>query len=340
MFDSSRTDPYIIAEVGQNHQGSVEEAMRYISVFSSLGASAVKFQMRSNSTLFDSSVYNSIYNSDNSFGETYGEHREFLELTSEEFRLLRDKCSSLGVDFIVTPFDEVSLETCLTLGVDAIKIASFDVGNIPFIEKIAKSNVPIVISTGGANLDHISSSINVINKYHKDVAILHCVSKYPCPLEDVQLLKINILKDRFPGFTIGLSDHFNGIITGPLAYTLGALVFEKHVTFNRCNKGSDHSFSLEPEGFRKFCRDIHRSKVLLTEADYEGLGSEPVFKKLGKSLVANDFIPAGAQFTTDNLSGRICRPSIIPVRESAFLLGKFAAKDINRGDYITYSDVV
>ena len=108
------------------------------------------------------------------------------------------------------------------------------------------------MSTGGGNIQQIIDSVNSIKRYHSNISVLHCVSKYPCPPHEMQLNKIIKLKDLFPDLKIGISDHFNGILSGPIAYMLGARVFEKHVTFDRSLKGTDHPFSLEPDGFRKF----------------------------------------------------------------------------------------
>ena len=338
MFSKLKNDNdvYIIAEVGQNHQGSLEKAIKYISTFASLGADAVKFQMRSNSSLFDESIYQMRYESDNSFGETYGEHREFLELDYEEFVTLSKCCKDNKVDFIITPFDFISFEKCLKLKVDALKIASFDLGNIPLIDTFAKSLLPIVMSTGGGQINQINDSVEAILKYHKDLAILHCVSHYPCPLEKVNIKKIKKIKEIYTDLTVGLSDHFNGILTGPLAYVEGARVFEKHVTFDRSQKGTDHPFSLEPDGFRKFVRDIKRTPILLKYNSSDDLGEEPVFKKLGKSLIAKKLLKTGQEIKLDDLDGKIVRPQVIPVRESGQVIGKFIKRDIQAGEYLNY----
>lgn len=329
-------DVYIIAEVGQNHQGSLEKAIKYVSTFASLGADAVKFQMRSNSSLFDESIFKMKYESDNSFGETYGEHREFLELDYDEFVTLSRCCEENKVDFIITPFDFISFEKCLKLKVDALKIASFDLGNIPLIDTFAKSLLPIVMSTGGGQINQINDSVDTILKYHKDLAILHCVSHYPCPLEKVNIEKIKRIKEIYTDLTVGLSDHFNGILTGPLAYVAGARVFEKHVTFDRSQKGTDHPFSLEPDGFRKFVRDIKRTPILLKYNPSDDLGEEPVFKKLGKSLIAKKLLKSGQQIKIEDLDGKIIRPQEIPVRESNQVIGKFIKRDIQPGEYLNY----
>ncbi len=337
MFKKSELvdDVFIIAEVGQNHQGDLDTAREYIKVFASLGADAIKFQTRCNKYLFDDFSYNASYESENAFAETYGAHREMLELKPEWLPALRDDCHKLGVKFMSTPFDEPSLQLLLDTGVDVLKIASFDLGNLPLIERIAESNVPTVISVGGGKSDQIASSVETIAKFPSELAILHCVSEYPCEYNRLGLDNIEVLAERYPDYVVGLSDHFNGTLSGPIAYTKGARVFEKHVTFNRSWRGTDHSFSLEPDGFRKFCRDIRRVTHMMNPKPPEELGSEMVFKKLGKSLIASTKIGKGEVVSSRMLSGRIFKDQILPVRDSNLVIGKTAKRDIEVGEAIT-----
>ena len=338
MFEKDEL-PFIIAEVGQNHNGQLDIAREYIKVFADAGADAIKFQTRENKFLFSESAYNARYDSENAFAETYGAHREKLELKPEWLPILKEDCVRHGVKFMSTPFDEPSLELLISVGVDIIKIASFDTGNLPFINKIAQMGKPTVISIGGAKAEHIKSSVDLLAQYKINLAILHCVSEYPCTHNRLGLDNIDTLAENFPGVTIGLSDHFNGILSGPIAYMKGARVFEKHVTFNRSSKGTDHSFSLEPEGFRKFARDIRRVREMLPPKPVDELGKEVVFKKLGKSLIAAANILEGESFTLENLSGRIFDKQYIPVRESINIIGKTARKRIAKGDPITQHDI-
>ena len=165
--------PLIIAEVGQNHQGRVDIAEDYIKRFSALGANVIKFQTRDNKLLFSKSAYNADYNSENAFAKTYGKHREKLELNKNNFIKLRKICKEYKVKFMSTPFDENSLKLLMEVGVDLIKIASFDLGNLPLIEKIAKCKTPTVLSTGGGQIGHIKSSVKILSKYNSDISILH-----------------------------------------------------------------------------------------------------------------------------------------------------------------------
>jgi N-acetylneuraminate synthase/sialic acid synthase len=238
-----------------------------------------------------------------------------------------------------TPFDEPSLELLRDIDVDILKVASFDLGNLPFIHRIASLGKPVVMSVGGGKIGQIRSSVEVLLSHHDEVAILHCVSEYPCEYNRLGLDNIETLISEFPECTIGSSDHFNGTLSGPVAYLKGARVFEKHVTLNRAWKGTDHSFALGAEGFRRFVRDIKRVRHMLPPKPHDDLGNERVFKKLGKSLVAYNDISAGEPVTLENLSGRIFNSQYIPVRESNQVIGKIAKRDIARGEPLMYADL-
>jgi len=332
-------EPFVIAEVGQNHNGDLEVAREYIRIFAYEGADAIKFQTRNNKYLFSQDSYAASYDSENAFAETYGEHREKLELKPEWLPILKEDCINNGVQFMSTPFDEPSLELLKSIDVDILKVASFDLGNQPLINRMAALGKPIVISVGGGNIDQIRSSVEVILKHHNEVAILHCVSEYPCDYTRLGLNSIELLINEFPQCIIGSSDHFNGILSGPVAYMKGARVFEKHVTLNRAWKGTDHSFALEPQGFRNFIRDIRRVRHMLPPKPTDDLGNEMVFQKLGKSLIAYVDIRAGDEINLDHLSGRIFKTQYIPVRQSNEVIGRIAKHNIAKGEPIHFKDI-
>lgn len=332
-------DCFFIAEVGQNHQGKLETAREYIKIFSKLGADAIKFQTRDNKRLFAQDIYEMPYISQNAFADSYGAHRESLELDIEAIPILKEDCEKHQVKFMSTPFDEPSLHLLDKIGVDIFKVASFDLGNLPLINRMAALNKPIVISVGGGKTEQIRASVEALLNHHDDIAILHCVSEYPCEYDRLGLDNIEKLINEFPNCTIGSSDHFNGVLSGPVAYMKGARVFEKHVTLNRSWKGTDHGFALEPEGFRKFVRDIKRVKSMMKPKPSSELGKEAVFNKLGKSLIAYRDISQGEEFTLNNLSGQIFMDQIIPVRKSNEIIGRIATRDIKKGDAILLSDL-
>jgi len=335
------TDSLVIAEVGQNHQGDIDLAKEYIKVFANAGADVVKFQTRDNKYLFSEGAYNAPYNSENAFDKVYGLHREKLELDKQWIKILKEECVKHNVKFMSTPFDEPSLKVLMDNDVDILKIASFDLGNLPFINKIAKTGKPTVMSIGGGKHHQIKSSIEVLRSHLSDdmIAILHCVSEYPCNYDVLGLDNIPQLQELYPSLLIGLSDHYNGILSGPIGFMKGARVFEKHVTLNRSWKGTDHNFALEPEGFRKFVRDIKRVPYMMKPKDATEIGKEPVFQKLGKSLVAAVDIPAGEILTLDNLSGKIFEKQYVPVRQSNEVIGKKLIRSYKAGEAISFDDI-
>ncbi len=329
----------VIAEVGQNHQGDLEKALEYIRVFAAEGADVIKFQTRNNRFLFSEDAYNKEYNSENAFADYYGEHREKLELKPEFLPILKKECDKWGVKFMSTPFDEPSLDLVCDAGVDLIKIASFDLGNLPFINKIAKKGIPVVMSTGGGDLNVVKDSVDILQRHVDDISILHCVSEYPCTHDRLGLETIEEYISLFPRCRIGLSDHFSGILSGPVAYMLGSRVFEKHVTLNRAWKGTDHSFALEARGFSSFVRDIKRVPEMMPRKKDDTLGKEPVFIKLGKSIVAACDLEAGGMITIDDLSGKIFSEQYVPVRESNRFIGSILKTSKKKGELIRYEDV-
>jgi len=331
---------FVIAEVGQNHQGELDLARQYIKEFSNTGVDAIKFQTRNNKYLFSESAYNKTYNSENAFSEVYGLHREALELDPELLPILKEDCVENGVKFMSTPFDEPSLDVLCDIGVDIIKIASFDLGNLPLINRIGKKGIPVVISVGGGKIDQIRDSVEILSSHLEEIAVLHCVSEYPCEANRLGFDNIDLLIKEFPHCTIGVSDHFNGTLSGPVAYMKGARVFEKHVTLNRSWKGTDHNFALNLHGFQNFVRDIHRVPTMMTPKPESEIGSEQVFQKLGKSLVAQRDLQAGDELTLENLSGKIFNEQFIPVRESNKVLGKALNRAIKEGESIQYEDLV
>lgn len=299
----NKTDPFFIAEIGHNHQGSLEKALELIKMSKDAGANAVKFQKRNNKKLYTKKFYNSPYDNKNSYGETYGKHREALEFDENQFNEIKAYAKEINIDFFATPFDFESIDFLDNLGVPAFKIASADLLNTPLQIEIAKRNKKIFLSTGHGSIDDVKRARDSICKYNSDLIIMHCCASYPPDISDLNLKVIETYKKNFPNHIIGLSDHENGIDAGPLAFLLGARVFEKHVTLNRALKGTDHAFSLEPHGFTKFIRNIKRIPTMLGSEEKKVLESEkkPVFK-MAKSIVAKKDIKKGDKLDLDNLT--------------------------------------
>lgn len=287
-------DCYVIAEIGHNHQGSLEKALMLIAAAAEAGANAVKFQKRANRTLYTRAMYEKSYESENAFGPTYGEHREALEFDRDQYVAMQQHAKSLGVDLFATAFDFESADFLNSLDVPAYKLASGDLKNIPLMRYVAAFGKPMIVSTGGATMADIQRAYDAVMPINKQFCILQCTAAYPAEAEDLNLRVITTLREAFPDVTVGLSDHYNGISMAVVAYILGARIIEKHITMNHAWKGTDHAFSLEPIGFGKMVRDLRRARVSLGDGAKRVLDKEtsPLIK-MGKSLVARHDLPAG-----------------------------------------------
>jgi sialic acid synthase len=249
------TDCYVIAEIGHNHQGSVETCKRMFDAAKWAGCNAVKLQKRDNKTLYTEEFYNSPYNSENAFGATYGEHREALEFDFRQYQLLKAYAESIGLTFFATAFDIPSADFLAELKVPAIKIASGDLTNDSLLRFVRTLNKPTILSTGGANELTISA--------HSNMALLHCTSGYPAKYEELNLRCIPMLRADYPKNVIGWSAHDTGIAMAPVAYALGARIIEKHFTLDRSMKGTDQAMSLEPGAMKKMIENLKQCRLAL-----------------------------------------------------------------------------
>jgi sialic acid synthase len=285
---------YVIAEIGHNHQGDLEKARSLFLEARNSGAHAVKLQKRSNRTLYTRAMYEKPYDNENSFGLTYGAHREALEFGRDEYVELNAYAHELGITMFATAFDFESAEFLAALDTPAYKIASGDLRNIPLLKHVASIGKPVIISTGGGSMDDVARAYDAITAINPQVCILQCTATYPTQAEDMNLLVINALRERFPNVPVGLSDHYNGIAMAVAAYVLGARVIEKHFTLNHTWKGTDHALSLEPIGMRKMVRDLERVRAALGDGIKRPIDAElPALTKMGKTLVASRDLPAG-----------------------------------------------
>lgn len=329
-------DIFVIAEIGHNHQGSLELAHKMFLAAKNAGADAVKLQKRNNRTLFTKALYNQPYDNENSYGATYGEHREALEFGRREYRDLQQYAKELGLIFFATPFDVESVDFLAELDMPAYKIASADLLNTPLQRHVAKLGKPIFLSTGGGTLTDIRRACDAILPLNPYVVILHCTAAYPVDAPDMNLNVIPTLLSEFPSQVVGLSDHENGIDAASIAYMLGARIFEKHFTLNRASKGSDHSFSLEPEGLRKMIRNLLRIPIILGDGRKEILESEKEpLKKMSKSLVAATDLPAGRTLVEKDVA--IKSPSGgVPPYELDRIIGRVLRKALAEDDMILF----
>jgi sialic acid synthase len=331
---------YVIAEIGHNHQGELEKAKALIHAARECGVDAVKFQKRDNRVLFTRAFYDSPYDNENSFGPTYGEHREALELAKSDWFELSHYAREEGVAFVAAAFDEPSADFLAELSVDAFKFASGDLTNVPFLRYVAAFRKPMFLSTGGGTIEDIDRAVEAILSVDPQVCVLHCTASYPADVEDLNLSVIATLRERYPELVIGLSDHHNGIAMAPVAYMLGARVFEKHFTLNHAWKGTDHAYSLMPDGMRRFVRDLQRVPAALGDGVKRRLPSEErPLQKMGKQLVAARDLPAGHVLATGDLVAKSPADGGLPPYELDGLLGRALAKPLGAEQSIALDDL-
>ena len=288
------TDCYVIAEIGHNHQGDLDKARQLFRRAKECGVHAVKLQKRDNRTLYTADMFNRPYENENSFGGTYGEHREFLEFGKDEYLDLRAYARELGLTFFATAFDIPSADFLAELDMPAYKLASGDLKNLPLLRHVARLGRPMIISTGGASLDEVERAHDAIASINPRIGILQCTASYPTEPEHMNLRVIETFRARFPAATVGLSDHFNGISMAVVAFMLGARIIEKHFTLNHTWKGTDHALSLEPIGMQKLIRDLQRASVAVGDGVKRKLPVEAgAIVKMGKKIVAARALPAG-----------------------------------------------
>lgn len=263
--------PYVIAEIGCNHKGEMEIAKELIKIAKIFGnADAVKFQKRNNKELLTEEQYNAPHpNFSNSYGDTYGEHREFLEFDVEQHKELKSYCDEIGITYSTSVWDTTSAKEIASLHPEFIKIPSACNNNFEMLGWLSENySGEIHISTGMTTKNETDILVDFFTEKgrNKDLVLYNCTSGYPVPFEDVCLLDINILKEKYEDKVknIGFSGHHLGIAVDIAAYTLGANIIERHYTIDRTWKGTDHAASLEPMGLRKLTRDLNAVYQALT----------------------------------------------------------------------------
>ncbi|MFV8346508.1 N-acetylneuraminate synthase family protein [Flavobacterium sp. ZB4P13] len=256
--------PYVIAEIGCNHKGDIaiaKELIKIAKIFCNVDA--VKFQKRNNKELLTEAQYNAPHpNTNNSYGDTYGAHREFLEFDVNQHQELKDYCEEIDIVYATSVWDTTSAKEIASLNPEFIKIPSACNNNYEMLGWLcANYKGEIHISTGMTTKDETTDLVAffVSKGRNKDLVLYNCTSGYPVPFEDVCLLDINLLKQKYGDTVkhIGFSGHHLGIAVDVAAYTLGANIIERHYTIDRTWKGTDHAASLEPMGLRKLARDLN-----------------------------------------------------------------------------------
>lgn len=275
--------PYVIAEAGCNHKGDMQTAKELIEVAALFcKADAIKFQKRCNKELLTKEQYNAPHpNPENSYGKTYGEHREFLEFTVEQHAQLKKWCEEYGITYSTSVWDLTSAKEIASLQPKFIKIPSACNNHYEMLQWLCDNyKGEIQISLGMTTHEEEKELVDffVKNGRNKDLVIYNCTSGYPVPFEDVCLLEITRIKESYGDLVkhVGFSGHHLGIAVDVAAYTLGASVIERHYTLDRTWKGTDHAASLEPDGVRKLVRNLNSAYKALNYKEQEILPIEQV----------------------------------------------------------------
>ena len=330
---------FVIAEIGHNHQGNVDSCKQLIKAAVDAGASAVKLQKRSNKSLFTKEYFDRPYNSENSFGDTYGEHRENLEFGKDQYLELQAFSAELGVIFFATAFDFESAEFLEDLKVPAYKVASGDLKNIPLIKHLATFGKPLFLSTGGGTIEDVDRAVAALEGTGVQYCILQCTAGYPPAWDELNLGVISEFRKRYSSPVIGFSSHDSGIAMASAAYALGARVIEKHFTLNRTLKGTDHAFSLEPQGLRKMIRDLDRLHLAMGDGQKRQFASEKdPLQKMGKKMVFVRAMSSGAVLTPEDIALKSPGDGMAPWMIDQ-VVGKKLMKDMNADEALDIADL-
>jgi N-acetylneuraminate synthase len=320
----------IIAEAGVNHNGDIELAKKLISAAKTAGADIVKFQTFKAENLATKSADKAAYQKDTT-GTNESQHDMIrkLELSRADHEVLIDECHRQAIAFHSTAFDSESFDMLVELGLNQIKIPSGELTNLPLIRYMTRLGMPVILSTGMANLGEIESAIEVIEQSGTPrslITVLHCTTEYPTPMVDVNLRAMVSMKSAL-GVEVGYSDHTPGIEVPIAAVALGARVIEKHFTLDRKLPGPDHQASLEPHELKAMVDAIRNIEAALGDGIKRPSASELRNKPIArKSLVASRAIRAGEFFSPDNITTKRPGTGISPMRWDE-MIGRRALRD-------------
>ncbi len=304
---------FLVAEIGNNHQGDLDTALELIRQAAQCGVDAVKLQKRNPQALLTKEGYAAPYRGLNSFGSTYGQHRDALELGVAEMVRIKALAEELGMIFFASAWDFSSLRQIANMGVELIKISSADMNCIPLLRQAAALDVPVILSTGMNGLPEIDTAVAELRSYHDNIIVLHCNSTYPCPEERIGLPVIQQLRRRYK-LPVGYSGHEQGLGPSVAAVALGACVIERHFTLDKNQKGTDHKASLEPVEMAALVRMVREVERAMQLKEKQVCPSEvATAKKLRKSIVFARDLPAGHVLTETDLTVKCPGTGLSPV---------------------------
>ena len=340
---------FLIAEIGVNHNGRLDLAMQLVEMAAKAGASAAKFQTFRADAITVRNTATVKYQKDKAGADDQHVMLAKLELGADEHEKLARRCAELGIEFMSTAFDLESLDLLCRLGIRRIKVPSGEVANPHYLRACASKGLPIVLSTGMADIGEVRRAVEVVrgdgrfaavpsSERDPSLVVLHCTSAYPTALEDVNLRAMTTMRDEL-GVEIGYSDHTVGIAVAPVAVAMGARVIEKHVTLDRTMPGPDHSASIEPDELAALVRAITDVETMLGDGRKQPRGAE---------LEARSLVRRGLKAARDLTAGAILREADIAILRPATGLapehladavGRSLARALKAGDPIEAGDL-
>lgn len=330
---------FIIAEIGINHNGSVELAKKMIDVAAQSGVDAVKLQtFKAAEIVSDKSETYTYTSQGKKVTESMYEMFKRCELDESDYAELLRYAAKKKIICFSTPQNESDLDLLLNIGVPAIKVGSDDLTNIPLMEYFSRQKLPLIISTGMSYLKEVKETVKVIRRHNKQIGILHCVSSYPAAAEELNLERITALKKEFPEAVIGFSDHSVGVWAAVVAVSLGAKIYERHYTLDHSLPGPDHRFSANPMQLKGTVEAIRETEKALGKDTFEPSKNEQYMRSLcRRSLVAKSDLPKKHVITVDDIIIRRPGTGLAP-KEKKNLVGKKLSRSVKANHVFKWSD--
>jgi len=330
--------PYIVAEVGINHNGEIERALEMVHVAKNAGCNAVKFQTFKASQLVSSPEQMfTYYSMGKSITESMLSMFTRFELPDTAWSVIKSECQNIGITFLSTPQNPSDLKLLLGLGLPAIKVGSDDFNNLPLLTSYSKTGLPLILSTGMSDLADTYYALETVGGLDNyPVIVLVCTSQYPTPLDDAHLARITSLRSAFPNVPIGFSDHTQGVLASSLAVALGAVFLEKHFTLSHDLPGPDHWFSEDPNGLTAWVDHIRKSYRMMGDSVVRPTVTELTNKKdWQRRLVAARDIRYQELITEESITTRRVAGGLgLPPSMTNYIVGKKSPKEFKLGDPI------
>ncbi|MDL2307400.1 N-acetylneuraminate synthase [Desulfovibrio sp. OttesenSCG-928-C06] len=332
----------IIAEIGVNHNGNTDLAKKLVYAAAEAGADVAKFQAFKAAAVVTRHAPKAEYQlKTTGADESQEEMLARLELTETSLAMLKETCRDAGIEFLATPFDQDSVDVLCRLGLNAIKIPSGEITNLPYLRQVGALGLELLLSTGMSTLDEVDAAIRTLEQAgtpRGKITLFHCTTEYPAPFADVNLMAMRTMREAFPGVAgVGYSDHTPGIEIPVAAVAMGATVIEKHFTLDKNMEGPDHKASLEPHELAAMVQSIRNVEAAMGDGVKRAAASEMGNIRIArKSLVAARDIRAGEILDAENLTTKRPGSGISPMLWD-FMVGKVAPEAVAQDTLIPSS---